>query len=79
MIFRIIFTISLSATGTKTRSTSTKAETAEGLVARYEEVLKLNKDIDKLQKLVDSEKQPRKRFELNDELKRLRAELDKLQ
>jgi len=53
-------------------------ESTAEFVARYEEINKLKKEIDKLQRLVDSEKQPKKRFELNDELKMLKKELERL-
>lgn len=55
-----------------------ESETTEGFVARYEQILKIKKDIDKLQKLVDSEKQPKIRFELNDQLKVLKKQLEEL-
>lgn len=53
-------------------------ESTAEFVARYEEINKLKKEIDKLQRLVDSEKQPKKRFVLNDELKRKQRELKAL-
>ncbi len=59
--------------------TARKAEITKDFVARYDEILRLQKEIAKLQKLVDNEKQPKKRFELNDRLKELKKELDKLE
>jgi hypothetical protein len=53
-------------------------ESVAGFIARYEQINKLKKDIDKKQKQVDCEKQSRRRFELNDELKALKAELERL-
>ncbi len=56
-----------------------QAESTKDLVARYDEIVKLKKGIEKLQRLVDNEKQPKRRFELNDELKRKRKELESLE
>ncbi len=56
--------------------TARKAESTKDFVFRYDEILRLQKEISKLQKLVDNEKQPKKRFELNGELKQLKKELD---
>lgn len=53
-------------------------ESTKEYVLRYGEVLRLQKEIDKLQRLVDSEKQSKKRFELNAELKELKNELEGL-
>ena len=53
-------------------------ESTEEFVARYEEIKKMQKEIDRLQRLVDSERQPKKRFELNNELKRKQRELKAL-
>ncbi len=50
-------------------------ETTADFVARYEEIGKLQKEIDILQKQVDCEKQSKKRFELNAMLKSLQQEL----
>ncbi len=50
-------------------------ETACDLVTRYDTITRLQKEIDKLQRMVDAEKQPQKRFELNAELKELKKEL----
>ena len=58
--------------------TARKSESTKDFVARYDEILRLQKEISKLQKLVDNEKQPKKRFELNDRLKRIKKELDEL-
>lgn len=59
--------------------TARQAESTKDLVARYGEVVKLKKEIEKLQHLVDTEKQPKRRFELNDELKKLKDNLKELQ
>ena len=59
--------------------TARKEENTKDFVARYGEVVKLKKEIEKLQRLVDSEKQSKRRFELNDELKQKKKELEKLQ
>lgn len=58
--------------------TARQAENTKDFVARYGEVVKLKKEIEKLQRLVDIEKQPKRRFELNDELKRKKKELEEL-
>lgn len=55
-----------------------QAENTKDFVARYGEVVKLKKEIEKLQRLVDNEKQPKRRFELNDELKRKKREIESL-
>lgn len=52
-------------------------ETACDLATRYETITRLQKEIDKLQRMVDAEKQPQKRFKLNAELKELKKELEK--
>lgn len=54
--------------------TARKAESTKDFVARYDEILRLQKEIAKLQKLVDNEKQSKRRFELNAELKKLKEE-----
>lgn len=54
---------------------SGKEETAGDFVARYEQVTKLQKEIDKLQHMVDSEKQSKKRFEFNEQLKQMKREM----
>lgn len=59
--------------------TARQTESTKDLVARYGEVVKLKKEIEKLQHLVDTEKQPKRRFELNDELKKLKDNLKELQ
>lgn len=50
-------------------------ESARAFVTRCEQVAKLKKDIDNLQRQVDIEKQSKIRFELNDELKKLKKEM----
>lgn len=59
--------------------TARKSESTKDFVERYGEVVKLQKEIEKLQRLVDTEKQPKRRFELNDQLKKLKVNLNKLQ
>ncbi|MDE7453482.1 MAG: DUF4391 domain-containing protein [Clostridia bacterium] len=59
--------------------TARQAESTRDFVARYGEVVKLKKEIEKLQHLVDTEKQSKRRFELNDELKQKKTELENLQ
>lgn len=54
---------------------SGKEETTSDFVARYEQVTKLQKEIDKLQHMVDAEKQSKKRFELNEQLKQMKKEM----
>ena len=58
--------------------TARKEENTADFVNRYGEILRLKKEIEKLQKQVDTEKQSKKRFELNDKLKELIKELNKL-
>lgn len=53
-------------------------EDTSDFVARYEQVTKLKKEIDKLQSRVDAEKQSKKRFELNEQLKQMKKELEKI-
>ena len=53
-------------------------ENTSDFVARYEQVTKLKKEIDKLQSRVDAEKQSKKRFELNEQLKQMKKELEKI-
>ena len=55
-----------------------KEETTSDFVARYEQVTKLQKEIDKLQHMVDFEKQSKKRFELNEQLKQMKTDLQQL-
>ncbi len=59
--------------------TARKNESTKDFVERYGEVVKLKKDIERLQRLVDTEKQPKRRFELNDQLKQKKKELKNLQ
>ena len=54
-------------------------EQSSDLVARYEKITKLKKEIEKEQKQVDNERQSKRRFELNAELKTLKEELTKLE
>ena len=58
--------------------TARQGESTKDFVERYGEVVKLQKEVDKLQRMVDSEKQSKRRFELNDELKRKKKELETL-
>lgn len=53
-------------------------ENTSDFVARYEQVTKLKKEIDKLQHHVDTEKQSKKRFELNEQLKQMKTDLQQL-
>ncbi|MDE6244215.1 MAG: DUF4391 domain-containing protein [Treponemataceae bacterium] len=55
-----------------------QTESTKDFVARYGEVVKLKKEIEKLQHLVDNEKQSKRRFELNDKLKQKKKELENL-
>lgn len=55
--------------------TARSEENTADFVNRYGEILRLKKEIEKLQKQVDTEKQSKKRFELNDRLKKLKKEL----
>lgn len=57
---------------------SGKEEMTSDFVARYEQVTKLQKEIDKLQHMVDAEKQSKKRFELNEQLKQMKTDLQQL-
>lgn len=59
--------------------TARQAESTKDFVVRYGEVVKLQKEIEKLQRLVDTEKQPKRRFELNDILKQKKKELENLE
>lgn len=52
-------------------------ESALDLVERFETICKLQKEIEKLQRQVDTERQSKKRFELNEELKQKKKELEK--
>lgn len=55
--------------------TARSKESTVEFVNRYDEILRLNREIEKLQKQVDAEKQSKKRFELNDRLKELKAKM----
>lgn len=59
--------------------TARQTESTKDFVARYGEVVKLKKEIEKLQRLVDTEKQSKRRFELNDELKQKKKELESIE
>ncbi|MGN0805760.1 MAG: DUF4391 domain-containing protein [Candidatus Coproplasma sp.] len=59
--------------------TARQAESTKDFVLRYDEILKLRKEIDKLKKLIANEKQPKRRFELNAELKQRIKELGELE
>lgn len=50
-------------------------ETTSDFVTRYDMIMKLKFEIDKKQRQVDNERQSKKRFELNDELKKLKEQL----
>ena len=52
-------------------------ESTRDFVNRYGEITRLQKEVDKLQRMVDAEKQSKKRFELNAELKELKKELER--
>ncbi|MGN0783452.1 MAG: DUF4391 domain-containing protein [Christensenellales bacterium] len=56
--------------------TAREGEQTSDFVARYETITKLKKEIAKLQKQVDNERQSKRRFELNDGLKKLKKELE---
>lgn len=58
--------------------TAREGESTRDFVARYGEVVRLKKEIELLQHKVDTEKQSKRRFELNDELKQKIKELEKL-
>lgn len=58
--------------------TARPEEPTGDFVVRYDTILKLDKEIEKLQRLVDSEKQSKKRFELNERLKELKKQRDAL-
>lgn len=51
-------------------------ESLADYITRFETITKLKKEIAKLQKQVDNERQSKRRFELNDELKKLKKELE---
>ncbi|GHV02662.1 hypothetical protein FACS1894211_14520 [Clostridia bacterium] len=54
-------------------------ENTSEFIARYSIIKGLERDIASLQKRVDTEKQPNKRIQLNEELKRLKADKEALQ
>ena len=56
--------------------TARSEEDTADFVNRYGEILRLKKEIEKLQKQVDTEKQSKKRFELNDRLKEIKKEFE---
>ena len=56
--------------------TARSKENTLDFVNRYGEILRLKKEIEKLQKQVDAEKQSKKRFELNDRLKEIKKEFE---
>lgn len=53
-------------------------EQTSDFVARFDKINKLKAEIDRKQKQVDNERQSKRRFELNDELKALKKELEKI-
>ena len=55
-----------------------ESETTTDFVARYDKIEKLKTAIAKKQRQVDNERQSKKRFELNDELRKLKKELKEL-
>ena len=59
--------------------TANQGEETSDFVARFDRINKLKVEIARLQKQVDNERQPKKRFELNDELKKLKKELESLE
>ena len=59
--------------------TANQGEETSDFVARFDRINKLKNEILRLQKQVDNERQPKKRFELNDELKKLKKELESLE
>ena len=59
--------------------TANQGEETSDFVARFDRINKLKNEIVKLQKQVDNERQPKKRFELNNELKKLKNELKSLE
>lgn len=58
--------------------TARNGESTQDFVVRYDEILRLQKEIAKQQRAVDSEKQSKRRFELNDILKQKKKELEEL-
>lgn len=59
--------------------TANQGEETSDFVARFDRINKLKTEIARMQKQVDNERQPKKRFELNDELKKLKKELESLE
>lgn len=59
--------------------TANQGEETSDFVARFDRINKLKNEMARLQKQVDNERQPKKRFELNDELKKLKKELESLE
>ena len=59
--------------------TANQGEETSDFVARFDRINKLKNEIVRLQKQVDNERQPKKRFELKDELKKLKKELESLE
>lgn len=59
--------------------TANQGEETSDFVARFDRINKLKNEIVRLQKQVDNECQPKKRFELNYELKKLKKELESLE
>lgn len=55
-----------------------QGETVSEFVARYEKITKLQKKIDKLKTQIANERQSHKRFELNDELRKVKKELEEV-
>jgi len=55
-----------------------EAETIEELAYRQSEIDRLNKEIAALQRLIDTEKQPNRRFELNDEIREKMREMERV-
>lgn len=54
-------------------------EQTSDFVARFDKINKLKSEIERKQKQVDNERQSKRRFELNDELKKLKNELKSLE
>ena len=53
-------------------------ENTSDFVARYAQVTNLKKEIEKLQRHVDAEKHSKKRFELNEQLKQMKTDLQQM-
>lgn len=58
--------------------TAREGESTKDFVVRYGEIVRFKKEIEMLQHKVDTEKQSKRRFELNDELKQKKKELEDL-